>query len=104
LHALHALTPPPHAAVITGITDHPHQGPERLAQIAQKQTPFAAVLGCADSRVPAEILFDQGMGDVFVCRWGGRTAGWLTATRLHQRYTDAASAAQEDETSTHDEA
>jgi carbonic anhydrase len=54
--------------VTTGITDHPHQGPERLAMIAQKQAPFAAVLGCADSRVPTEILFDQGLGDVFVCR------------------------------------
>ncbi|MFN8641270.1 MAG: carbonic anhydrase, partial [Candidatus Binatia bacterium] len=37
----------------------------RLRDVAPKQTPFAAVLGCADSRVPVEILYDQGFGDIF---------------------------------------
>jgi carbonic anhydrase len=47
---------------------------ERLRSLSEKQTPFASVLGCADSRVPVEILFDQGLGDVFVCRAAGNIA------------------------------
>jgi carbonic anhydrase len=43
----------------------------RLREIAKGQKPFAAVLGCADSRVPVEILFDQGLGDLFVVRVAG---------------------------------
>lgn len=43
----------------------------RLKDVAPKQAPFAAVLSCADSRVPVEIVFDQGVGDVFVCRAAG---------------------------------
>ena len=46
-------------------------GSERRAQIASAQRPFAIVLGCADSRAPAEILFDQGLGDLFVIRVAG---------------------------------
>ena len=41
------------------------------ADLAKSQTPFAIVLGCADSRVPAEIVFDQGLGDLFVVRVAG---------------------------------
>ena len=43
----------------------------RLAQLAEGQQPFAIVLGCSDSRVPAEIVFDQGLGDLFVIRVAG---------------------------------
>ncbi len=43
----------------------------RLAELAEQQTPFAIVLGCSDSRVPAEIVFDQGLGDLFVIRVAG---------------------------------
>jgi carbonic anhydrase len=43
----------------------------RLQEIAKGQKPFAAILGCADSRVPVEILFDQGLGDLFVVRVAG---------------------------------
>ena len=39
--------------------------------LAERQSPFAAVLGCSDSRVPLEILFDQGPGDLFVIRVAG---------------------------------
>ena len=46
----------------------------RLKAVAPKQTPFAAFLGCADSRVPVEILFDQGFGDLFVVRVAGNVA------------------------------
>lgn len=53
---------------------NPHQNKERLAEVAESQAPFAAILSCADSRVPAEIIFDQGFGDIFVCRVAGNVA------------------------------
>jgi carbonic anhydrase len=43
----------------------------RRAELATKQEPFAIILGCSDSRVPAEIVFDQGLGDLFVIRVAG---------------------------------
>ena len=43
----------------------------RRRELAEGQTPFAIILGCADSRVPAEIVFDQGLGDLFVIRVAG---------------------------------
>ena len=48
---------------------------ESLKAVAPKQKPFAAVHACADSRVPVEILFDQGFGEVFVTRVAGNVAG-----------------------------
>jgi carbonic anhydrase len=45
--------------------------PSRRAEIAEAQEPFAIILGCSDSRVPAEIVFDQGLGDLFVIRVAG---------------------------------
>ncbi|MBC1240105.1 carbonic anhydrase [Nostoc sp. 2RC] len=53
---------------------NPHQNYSRLAEIAKGQKPFASILGCADSRVPSEIIFDQGLGDLFVCRIAGNIA------------------------------
>ena len=49
----------------------PHRNLARLREVAPKQTPFAAFLGCADSRVPIEIVFDQGFGDLFPVRVAG---------------------------------
>jgi carbonic anhydrase len=43
----------------------------RHSELAAGQTPFAAILGCSDSRVPVEIVFDQGLGDLFVIRVAG---------------------------------
>lgn len=43
----------------------------RRAELAAGQAPFAAILGCSDSRVPVEIIFDQGLGDLFVIRVAG---------------------------------
>ncbi len=43
----------------------------RRRELANGQEPFAIILGCADSRVPAEIVFDQGLGDLFVIRVAG---------------------------------
>ena len=45
--------------------------PARRMELVQAQTPFAVVLGCSDSRAPAEILFAQGLGDLFVIRVAG---------------------------------
>ena len=44
---------------------------KRLAELSKSQQPFAIILGCSDSRVPAEIVFDQGLGDLFVIRVAG---------------------------------
>lgn len=47
---------------------------ERLPELAEKgQKPFAIILSCSDSRVPAEIVFDQGAGDLFMVRVAGNT-------------------------------
>lgn len=48
--------------------------PSRRKLLAEMQSPFAVILGCADSRVPAEIVFDQGHGDLFVVRVAGNIA------------------------------
>jgi carbonic anhydrase len=48
------------------MTDH-----ERRSELLAGQTPFAIILGCSDSRVPAELVFDQGLGDLFVIRVAG---------------------------------
>lgn len=45
--------------------------PTRRRELAAGQEPFAIILGCSDSRVPAEIVFDQGLGDLFVIRVAG---------------------------------
>src|SRR6185369_1651418 len=49
--------------------------PTRLRELAEGQHPFATVLGCSDSRVPPEMVFDQGLGDVFVVRVAGNVVG-----------------------------
>jgi carbonic anhydrase len=46
-------------------------GSRRRLELADEQFPFAIILGCSDSRVPAEIVFDQGLGDLFVIRVAG---------------------------------
>jgi carbonic anhydrase len=45
-----------------------------LANPDNSQTPFASILSCSDSRVPPELIFDQGLGDLFVARVAGNTA------------------------------
>ena len=54
--------------------EHPRQDADRRAELASAQAPSAAVLGCSDSRVAAEVLFDQGLGDLFVIRNAGQVA------------------------------
>jgi carbonic anhydrase len=59
---------------VAGKATHPNQGAQRRAALAAKQQPFASILSCADSRVPPEIVFDQGIGDLFVVRVAGNIA------------------------------
>lgn len=50
---------------------HPDLTAERRAEVSAVQHPFAVIFGCSDLRVPAEIVFDQGLGDLFVVRVAG---------------------------------
>jgi len=59
-----------------------HQDLSRVKAIAARQTPFASFLGCADSRVPIEFVFDQGFGDIFVNRIAGNIASSETIGSL----------------------
>ena len=56
---------------VAGKPEHPSQSIEHRASLAEAQKPTAVVFGCADSRVAAEIIFDQGLGDMFVVRTAG---------------------------------
>jgi carbonic anhydrase len=62
------------ARFVAGAPRHPRQDVERRHELAAAQTPRAALFGCADSRLAAEIIFDQGLGDLFVVRNAGQVA------------------------------
>jgi carbonic anhydrase len=55
---------------VRGLPRHPHQSVAWRRHLAGGQKPFATVLSCIDSRVPPEIVFDRGLGDLFVARTG----------------------------------
>ena len=57
---------------VRGEPAHPRQDVERRTEIALAQTPHAALFGCSDSRLSAEIIFDKGLGDLFVVRNAGQ--------------------------------
>lgn len=57
---------------INGTPEHPRQDVEYRAELAQAQYPDVALFGCADSRLSAEIIFDKGLGDLFVVRNAGQ--------------------------------
>jgi len=52
---------------------HPHLHSKRRSELAGGQSPFAVILSCSDSRVPPELIFDQGLGGLFVVRLAGNT-------------------------------
>lgn len=62
------------SAFASGRATHPHQDPKRLLATADGQHPVATVLACSDSRVPVELLFDEGIGDLFTVRVAGNVA------------------------------
>jgi carbonic anhydrase len=59
------------ARYVSGKATHPNQSAERRTEEASTQHPFAVVVSCSDSRVSPEIVFDQGIGDLFVVRTAG---------------------------------
>src|SRR6478735_1907906 len=60
---------------VSGAPEHPNQDATRRTEIAPSQQPFAVVFGCSDSRLAAEIIFDRGLGDLFVVRTAGHVLG-----------------------------
>ncbi|GAB3769102.1 carbonic anhydrase [Microlunatus parietis] len=60
---------------VAGVPEHPNQDAARRAQVVAEQRPFAVVFGCSDSRLAAEIIFDRGLGDLFVVRTAGHVLG-----------------------------
>lgn len=60
------------ARFVSGDVRHPNQNAERRSSLTDSQHPVAAIFGCSDSRLAAEIIFDVGLGDVFVVRTAGQ--------------------------------
>lgn len=61
---------------------HPHQTSAHRRELVEGQHPFAAILSCSDSRVPSELVFDQGLGDLFIVRTAGHTINELVIASL----------------------
>ena len=59
---------------IEGKSMRPHQDLQRIKEVSLGQKPFAIIVGCSDSRVPSEIIFDQGLGDLFIVRTAGQVS------------------------------
>ncbi|QSY52744.1 carbonic anhydrase [Streptomyces griseocarneus] len=60
---------------VDGNLHHPDRDPDRRQLVAQTQEPYGVVLSCIDSRVPPELLFDTGLGDLYVLRTGAQAVG-----------------------------
>ncbi|MDP9794421.1 carbonic anhydrase [Catenuloplanes nepalensis] len=60
---------------VAGVSVHPNQDAARRATLVDAQAPKAVLFGCSDSRLAAEIIFDQGLGDLFVVRTAGHVVG-----------------------------
>jgi len=60
---------------VDGTMRHPGHSPQHRQEIAQNQRPFAVILACSDSRMATELVFDQGLGDLFVIRVAGNIVG-----------------------------
>lgn len=60
---------------VNSAPEHPNQDATRRSEIAPSQQPFAVMFGCSDSRLAAEIIFDRGLGDLFVVRTAGHVLG-----------------------------
>jgi carbonic anhydrase len=78
------------ARFLSGKSHFPRRQKEVLAELAKSQQPYATILGCSDSRVPPELVFDAGFGDLFIVRVAGNVlgptiAGTLQYAGLHLR-------------------
>jgi carbonic anhydrase len=60
---------------VTGYPIHPHETADRITELKKGQHPFAVIVSCSDSRLPPELIFDQGLGDVFSIRTAGNVIG-----------------------------
>lgn len=67
---------------VRGKASHPHAGRDRLKELSVGQKPRVIVLSCADSRVPPEIVFDQGLGDIFTVRVAGQVLDGSTTSSI----------------------
>ena len=63
------------ARFVSGDMQHPNLSAERRAELAEGQAPYAVIVSCSDSRVPPELVFDAGPGDLFVIRVAGNIVG-----------------------------
>jgi carbonic anhydrase len=63
---------------IAGKSIKPNQDINRIKEVASGQYPFATIVGCSDSRVPNEIIFDQGVGDLFIVRTAGQVSTYAS--------------------------
>jgi carbonic anhydrase len=63
---------------VKGKSVRPNQNLERVKEVAEGQKPFAIIVGCSDSRVPSEIIFDQGLGDLFIVRTAGQVSSYAS--------------------------
>lgn len=66
------------ARFVSGKSVRPNQNMERIKLVAEGQKPFAIIVGCSDSRVPNEIIFDQGLGDLFIVRTAGQVSSYAS--------------------------
>lgn len=63
---------------VLGKSVKPNQSPDRVKELIAGQKPFAVIVGCSDSRVPHEIIFDQGIGDLFIVRTAGQVSTYAS--------------------------
>lgn len=63
---------------VTGKSLKPRQDFNRIKEVSKGQNPFATIVGCSDSRVPNEIIFDQGLGDLFIVRTAGQVSTYAS--------------------------
>ena len=60
---------------VSGHPEHPHETTNRIKELKNEQHPFVVLVSCSDSRMPPELIFDQGLGDVFSIRTAGNVIG-----------------------------
>jgi len=71
-----------HDRFLSGHSIHPHANQDHLKELEEGQHPAVAILSCSDSRVPVELLFDSGFGDIFVVRNAGNACTAASAASL----------------------